>query len=296
MTKTGDQMLVHGRILHTDETRRLLEVVFRKERKQCYLQRAQFNRLQDFLHPGNFVVLAIKRIDKKRGVRRHVVETVKRIVRPSPRRSLVLYSETDIRTETVRFLNGLGKKLFLDLEMSMHPYHKDKDFKQEIIQAGYVLVNAEGETLETFRGFIRPTRHKKLTKRTKKFLGVTQEEVEAGLPYEDFHEHLQKLLQKHRPAVIVWGKNDILALKESFAINRLPPIRPRIRFVNLLELYKTYYGLKDDVGLLTAFNNHGEEREGQRHDAYDDALMTKAVFERFLAEVNALHPRVPNRS
>ncbi len=289
-------MLVYGRILHTDETRRLLEVVFRKQRKTCYVQRAQFNRLQEFLHPGNFVVLSIKRIEKKRGMRRHVVEAVKRIVRPSPRRPLVLYSETDIRTETVRFLNSLGKKLFLDLEMSMHPYYKDKDFKQEIIQAGYVLISSEGEVLETFRGFVRPTRHKRITKRTRKFLGVTQEEIDSGLSYKDFHAHLQKLVRTHRPAVIVWGKNDILALRESYGINRLPPIRPRIRFVNLLELYKTFYGLKDDVGLLTAYNSHGEEKDDQRHDAYDDALMTKTIFDNFLEEINALQPRFPKRS
>ncbi len=283
-------MLVYGKILHTEERTRILDIVFRNKRMKCYLQRAQFNRLQEFLHPGNFVVLSIKKSERKRGVRRHVAESVKRIVRPSPRRPLVLYSETDIRTEMVRFLNNLGKKLFLDLEMSMHPYHKDKDFKQEIIQAGYVLVSADGEVMETFRGFIRPTRHKKITKRTRKFLGVTQEEIDAGLPYADFYERLKKLVRSHRPAVIVWGKNDILALRESYTINRLPPIRPRIRFVNLLELYKTFYGLKDDVGLLTAYNNHGEGPNDQRHDALDDALMTKTIYERFLEEINALHP------
>jgi sporulation inhibitor KapD len=175
--------------------------------------------------------------------------------------------------------------MFLDLEMSMHPYKVDKDFKQEIIQASYYLMDEKNNVIEVYDQLIKPTRHKKLTKRTLKFLKITQEDIENGIDFKEFYDHYKHVIQKYNPAVIVWGRNDFLALKECYKINNLPNIKDA-RYVNLLKLHKNYFHLKNDLGLFNAFSLYEAPLENQAHNALEDAFVTSKIFFGFQAVLN----------
>ncbi|TVP96564.1 MAG: hypothetical protein EA374_01160 [Acholeplasmatales bacterium] len=282
-------MRIQGTILSVDELTREIVIATRKRHWHVVVQRSAFNQYYNFLEPGHTIVGDIKvtrvlrpPIPKLRVTLTHIFQ----IHRPHPRGRLVFYSHHHVQKQTGRFINKLGMKLFLDLEMSMHPYKIDKQFVQEVIQAGYVLTDAEGNVVKRYSAFIRPTRHRKLTHRTLKFLDLTQADVDSGIPYTDFHQHLHALIDAYHPAIIVWGMNDAIALREGADINSLPRLPKRTRFVNLLKLHKNYFGLKDDLGLANAFKLYGHQIDSQRHDALEDAEMTRLIFEGFQGHMN----------
>ncbi|MFW5893358.1 MAG: exonuclease domain-containing protein, partial [Bacillota bacterium] len=268
---------VFGKIISIDSRRRTIDIIHRRKKKTCYFQRSHFNTFASFLRPGHFVVLKVSNPRRKRDYKAHIVKDVKKLIQPLGGKRRVLFSTDRLKREIRAFIDGLGKKLFLDLEMSMHPYTVDKSFKQEIIQAGYILVDENDRVVREYATYIRPTRHKKLSKRTLKFLTLNQDDVDEGIPFETFYNHLRKILTDHDPAIIVWGKNDFLSLDEAYRLNNLPSLANESRFVNLLQLHKNYFRYKDDVGLKTAFTMYGNTLKTQRHDAYEDAWMTKKI-------------------
>ncbi len=276
----------YGRIHTVDEKSRTITFTHKGRRRRYYFQRAMYQRFSPFLRPGNFIALLAKAPRRRRGRLQWPIKDVYRIEQPG-RRPRTLYSQRRMRCELARFVNSLGVKLFLDLEMSMHPYRKDDDFIQEIIQAGYILEDATGKVVQTYSRYIRPTRHEKVSLRTKKFLGVSQDDVDEGIDFSEFYEHFKEVLATYRPAVIVWGRNDSLSLKEAYEINDVLSLDDATRFVDLLSLHKNYLRRKNDIGLFKAYKAYGYEKENQLHDALEVARMTRAVFYGFQALVNA---------
>ena len=61
------------------------------------------------------------------------------------------------------------------------------------------------------------------------------------------------------------------------------PITKRKDFINLMQVIKNYYSIKDDIGLFKAVDwlENKESKEEQEHDALDDAFMTMKVFHLF---------------
>jgi sporulation inhibitor KapD len=279
--------MIKGTIQTIDIDERLITIKTRQRVLTLYIQRAMFNRYMTYLAPKNILIVTVKiNHDTTKIDRTYTIKDLIKIVKTTPRKTLVLYSHDTIINQTKHFVNSLKNKLFLDLEMSMHPYYKDPTFVQEIIQAGYVLVDEHGNTIEKYMTFIQPTKHKKLTKRTLKFLDLTQSDIDKGITYDTFHQHFKHLLKTYNPAIIVWGKNDALALKETANVNDLPNMNDSSRFVNLLKLHKNVFKLKNDLGLLKAYQLYGYTTDTQRHDALEDAEMTKRIFDGFKAYLN----------
>jgi len=198
----------------------------------------------------------------------------------------VCYDLKNIKSGTKDLVNELGVKMFLDLEMSMHPYKQDKNFKQEIIQVGIHMVDKEGHIIYKYNELVKPTIHKKLTRRTIKFLKLTQEEVDQGIPFSEFYFEFRRLIEKYDPAVIVWGRNDFLALRDGYKINELPSLHKKTRYINLLKVHKNYYNLKNDLGLFNALSLYQERPDKQAHNAYEDAFVTSLIFDGFKKVVN----------
>ncbi len=280
-------MQIQGKILAVDERKRTITMLGRRQKRILYFQRAMFSKFEKYLHPNFFIALSFQRKHKTNQKAMHTVRNVKKIIKPTVYGPKVLYSFKHLKNQTKSFVNQLGMKLFLDFEMSMHPYYKQKNFVQEIIQVGYILQDKEGKVLKTFSACIKPTRHETLSKRTLKFLDLTQDDVDQGMSYETFYNHLKNLINTYKPAIIVWGRNDMLALRDSYKINHKRTLAKKTRFVNLLKLHKNYFNLKNDVGLLSAFERYGHQlKQRQKHDALEDAYMTKKVFEGFKHLIN----------
>ena len=67
-----------------------------------------------------------------------------------------------------------------------------------------------------------------------------------------------------------------------YEINNLEPLKPN--YINLLQVHKNYYNLKNDLGLFDAYKKYTGEDLNQEHDALVDAFMTKNVFFEFKKE------------
>ncbi len=278
-------MRIQGTIIAHDSNERTIQIDYRKRRHTIYFQRATYNKYHRFLDNGFHIALDAKIIAKKRGKQLTATHVLK-ISKPRPYGTKTLYSFASMRDETRKFINSLDTKLFLDFEMSMHPYKKNPRFTQEIIQAGYILEDREGNIIKEYSAYIKPTRHKTLSRRTTKFLDLTQEDVDQGIGFLTFYNEFKTLLETYRPAIIVWGKNDHLALKDSYKVNKVRSLGRLTRFVNLLKLHKNVFNYKDDIGLKTAYEMYGNNLKTQRHDALEDAYMTKRVFDGFKASLN----------
>ncbi len=281
------ELFISGEILAYDEEERLIAIRQKKRINTYYIQRSLLNKISKYLVVGRFIQFMCAdepRIYRKRKV--YTVDYIVKIMCIRYRKNIVYYDVKNIKSGTQDLLNSLDNKMFLDLEMSMHPYNVNKTFKQEIIQVGIYLVDKDNNLLEETCINIRPTVHPKLTRRTLKFLQITQEEIDKGESFEHFYNIFDKMVDKYDPAIIVWGKNDFLALRDSYKINRLPSIAHKTRYINLLKLHKNYYNLKNDLGLFNALRLYEEFEDSQAHNAFEDAVVTYRIFNGFKKVVN----------
>ena len=178
------------------------------------------------------------------------------------------------------FLNSLDNTMFLDLEMTMPSYKfKGKGFKTEIIQAGLLIINHKGEELYRYSNYIKPKLTTELTKRAEDFLGIKSDEFYAkAIDYSLFYSDFKGILDKYNPTIVVYGKNDILVLNESYSINGVKSLKNKTRFVNLCQLIKNYYELRNDPGLFKLYKLYYNCDDVQVHDAFNDCEVTKEVF------------------
>ncbi len=280
-------MIITGKIDSFDETSRILTITYKRSYLHLYLQKSTLQMIERFIKKGRNVSFLIKqppilRHDKHVLVVNHILKIYEKRIR----RDKVFYCLSNIKKDIKQLINNLEYKLFLDIEMSMHPYYKTNNFTQEIIQVGYLLVDQNNNVIKTFDHFIKPVKHKVLTKRTIKFLSITQNDVDSGIEYDEFYNEYASIVKKYNPAIIVWGKNDMIALKESYEISNKKSLKPYSRFINLLSLHKTYYSLRNDLGLFNALKLYKPFDDHQTHNAYEDALVTKEIFDGFKEVLN----------
>lgn len=279
--------IISGRILSYDEENRIITLHVSDKIRYFYIQRSLLNRISKYVRVNRFIQFAIT--EDQRIYRKHKVSTVDYIIKIMMirhRKNIVFYDVKNIKIGTKALINGLDYKMFLDLEMSMHPYKVDKNFVQEVIQVGYILVDKNDKVIETFNQNILPSIHRKITKRTIKFLGITQEEVDKGAPFGEFYDKFSEVIHKYNPGIIVWGRNDFLALNEAYKINHLPSLATKTRYINLLKIHKNYFNLKNDLGLFNALKLYENFEEVQAHNAYEDAEVTRKIFYGFKRVVN----------
>lgn len=194
----------------------------------------------------------------------------------------VHYDLTRLRNEMKEVLASNKNYLFIDFEMTMPGYH-DHHFYPEIIQVGYVLAEAKGRIIHEDGYYILPKERTTLSRRTKKFLNLDEEKFfNEALPYEHFYKSLSKLIKKYKPKFVVWGKNDLSAMNDSYTLHDKKKLTNDQQFIDLLKLHKDYYNLRDDLGLFKAYKTYYNVNFDQAHDAKDDALVTKYVFDAFL--------------
>lgn len=281
------RQIISGRIISYDEEERIFILKHKQQLKRFYMQRSMINHLGKYFDVNRFIQFVVT--EEERIFRNNKVTNVDHILKIMEiryRKNIVYYDLRNIKNGTKKLINSLRVKMFLDLEMSMHPYKVDKQFKQEIIQVGYVLLDQNNNEIKRYIQMIQPTKHPKISKRTMKFLKITQEEVDNGIPYKDFYEDFKQTIEQYNPAIIVWGRNDFLALRDSYKINKVPSLKKQTRYINLLKLHKNYYNLKNDLGLFNALNLYTTKEDKQLHNALEDALVTKEIFDGFKKAMN----------
>ncbi|MGE4321350.1 MAG: exonuclease domain-containing protein [Acholeplasmataceae bacterium] len=197
----------------------------------------------------------------------------------------VFYDLAGLRNDMKTVLEQYEYFLFIDFEMTM-PGYQQKKFTSEIIQVGYVLSKAQSKVLVKDAYYVKPKLTNELSKRTLKFLKIEEAFFnKKAVDYQVFYKKLKKIISKYHPKCVVWGKNDITALNDSYQIHQKLPLTDSNDFIDLLKLHKDYYNLKDDLGLFNAYKTYYESNDLQKHDAFDDAKVTKFVFDAFLEQM-----------
>ena len=145
----------------------------------------------------------------------------------------VHYDLNKMRKEMKGVLASHEYFLFIDFEMTMPGYH-DQQFFPEIIQAGYVLAKAQGKIIHQDGYYILPKEKLTLSKRTKRFLNLNEEKFfSEAKKYDFFYKKLAKIVKKYNPKLVVWGKNDLSALNDSYVLHDKDKLTSDENFIDL---------------------------------------------------------------
>ncbi|WP_343070836.1 3'-5' exonuclease KapD [Bacillus sp. REN10] len=166
---------------------------------------------------------------------------------------------------------------FIDFEFSMPDATvKRKAFYPEIIEAGIVVVE-QGKVREKYSSYVRPTAFPKLTARCKRFLDISQQQVEEGIALAELVNLLAKLNESEQDKIITWGNMDMKVLRHNCEQARLRfPLQGT--FIDLSMEYKQFFGDRNQTGLWKAVEEYGKEGTGKHHRALDDALTTYHIY------------------
>lgn len=251
-----------------------------------YLTKSLQRIFSDYLDIGYLVDFEINDFYKSINKMKHYqVSYFHRIEKLNPYR--LLYDLEILRDDMTKVITQYNHYLFLDFEMTMPKYNPKESFTAEIIQFGAILTDDKGNEILERNYFVLP-KNKRPSIRTIKFLNLDLDEfIKGGKEYEHFYLDLKEIMNHYAPKIVVWGKNDIIALDDSYKINDLIPLTNENDFFNLLVLHKDYFNINQDIGLFKAYQTYFPENQikPQRHNALDDARVTKTIFFEFLKEL-----------
>ena len=270
------------KIIHKyDYENGIITVIYFNRYLNLYLTNSIKKRFSDLLEVGYYIHFKanydiIKIINKKKCYQiNHFLKIEKRTHKVKK----TVYDLKALRENVVNKITKDNYYLFLDLEMTMPPYYHVNNFQAEIIQVGYYLTNNKCKIIKKNDYYLKPTKFKTISKRTLKFLDLKRDAIKNPKNYSYFYKDLYKLMKKYNPKIVVWGKNDYLAIKNSFIINKEKPIIHQNSFINLLTKVKQYYNLFNDIGLFNAYEIYYNEAPLQKHDALSDAYVLYKIYE-----------------
>lgn len=282
-------MNILGSIYKVDIKSKLIAIKTFNRLNYFYFQNSQLQVFKRYLYKGIYINLEYdeEKVFKKNNVNAYIINYVNEIFSMNIYRKIKYYDKEVIEGTLSKFLNSLGNTMFLDLEMTMPSYgFHGQGFKTEIVQAGYMLVDSNGNEIACYNNYIKPTINKELSNRTLKFLNIDHTTFYSkAISYQQFYEDFKEILDIYHPAIIVWGKNDSKALSDSYIYNKVKSLEKNTRFVNICKIIKNYYNLRNEPGLFKLYQIYYKNFENQLHDAFDDSLVTKDVFKAFKDDV-----------
>ncbi len=290
---------IYGLLHGVDEKKRVLAIKTKHRVRFFYMAKGMFTGFMNYFGPGIYVYMTVlKQCRPYKGFSVQNVVNVEKVMAPNRQRPNMFYDVSIIKAGVKTIVNANKPKLFVDFEMSMPPYRNYQNFVSEIIQVGMILTEASGIVLEEHSFFIKPTLFPQISDRTEKFLRISQDDIMGGKDYSFFHDIFSRIQNTYRPMIFIWGKNDKLELKKMNNIYQFEEFTAKAQFIDLLQLHKIYFGLKNDLGLFSAHNMYAAiDLTNQLHDAFQDATVTKNVFFWFQDVINgkmAINPLKDN--
>jgi inhibitor of KinA sporulation pathway (predicted exonuclease) len=248
------------------------------KRTHRYFEEAMFYPLVfvDFVYEDSIKII-------KKVPARHISD-VKKIFYRKGRRLIELYSRNETQEEIREIINKPGYKMFIDLELTMPKWGYNHPFSPEILQIGCVVLNENDEIVNYYDNYVKTV--KPITDRTFRFLSLGEEAVTEAIDYEQFYNDYKHLIDIYNPIVYVWGGNDVVSLKKSYELHKLPEIK--VEYQDLLQLHHKYFELKYDISLFNALRIYRGIEATQVHHALTDAQATKEVYDGFKKHVNGI--------
>lgn len=279
-----------GKIENLDLETRIFQLKIGHQKKSFYLSRAQIKKYNIYLRDGLYAefeyVSEGKIID---GVKCYPVMGFIKLMQNVNKVQHIYFNINKIKKEINTILNKPKYKMFIDLEFSMPPYEKKGPFTSEIIQYGIVVLDKDDTVVFEDTSLVAPLDKTGISNRLANFMHVALKDFVGAMPPVEFYEVLKKTIEEYQPMIFVWGTNDFLMLDRFYKLHNLQPITTRASFINLMQIIKNYYGLKNDLGLfsaLTLFDDTFDEE--QMHDALDDAMVTSMVYTQFKNYTNEI--------
>ena len=283
-------MQLIGNIYKVDISNKLIAIKTYNKLNYFYFQNSHLQVFKRYLYEGVYIILEYDedKIFKKNNINAYLVNYVNEIYSMSIYKKIKYYDKEEINGSLSKFLSSLGNIMFLDLEMTMPSYgFHGTSFQSEIVQAGFLLLDNNGEEITRYSKYIKPVVHKELSNRVLKFLNLDIMEFKSkAITYNEFYEDFKEILDIYHPAIIVYGKNDSITLNSSYKINKVRSLEKLTRFINLSKIIKNYYELRNDPGLFKLYQIYYNNDNLQVHDAFNDCMVTKEVFKAFKDDVN----------
>lgn len=188
--------------------------------------------------------------------------------------------------------------IVFDLEWNMgnapktFNYHgAELTLRGEIIQIGAVRVDENGDVLDTFEMTLRPRIFRKLHWRIAEVTGLSQGDLEAGVPIA---EGLRRFQEWAGPDAefAEWGLDDVPVLKQNLFLYNMDESWPT-RWYDLQQIFLKNFPRGEGEGLTleSVVDRLGIEHDGDFHNALDDALYTTKICRRLpLAQGIAEYP------
>lgn len=279
-------MRVYGRIQKIDVKNRIVGILAEDKMVYIHMTNRVLKEFKPYLAKKPFVFLEASE-------EKVIIDNISclnldyfiKIMIPSGKYTKVYFDINDIKNNIKSLVNSLNYKMFLDLEFSWPiPY---SHMPAEILQYGYVIIDKDDKIVEEGTQLVKPLRNTSLNKGTLEFLHHEYNDFDNACPYIEFYQMLERIIKQYDPKIIAWGRNDVIALEQSFRINHLHPLDVRNRYINLMQVMKNYYSYKKEMGLFSTFQEltGGEEQE-QAHDAYEDAMIAEKIFVIFKENIN----------
>ena len=288
-------MKIYGKIISTNPKERIIKVLGQDNIIYLYMSRRMFKDFGPYFIRKPYIFVNVNPTRKHYGIYYcYEVENFNKIVQSTKRERIIYYNIATIRKGVKRLLENTKNKLFLDLEFSLPSYFQTMQHIPEIVQYGIVVEDENGNIVFEDGSLVKPYKKYAINIRTLKFLSKSREDFDYACSYIEFYQLLERCIEEYDAKIIAWGKNDILAMEQSFKLNRLKPLDIRNRYINLMQVIKNYYNQKTDLGLFNTYQDmSGIRNEApQIHDALEDALMAREIYRMFKNTVEKEFNRV----
>lgn len=285
-------MKIHGRVIDTIPKERVLKLLCSDQIIYLYFQRKDFKEFGPYFFDKPYLFVEVNEEGKKIGkYMTHEVVSFIRIVQPSKycacKKRVVYFDMEAIKKGVRNLINKPHNKLFIDLEFTMPAYYQTMPHIQEIIQYGIIVEDENGQIVFEDSSLVRPSKPYNLNARTLKFLSRKRGEFDGACNYKEFYNVLKWCLKEYNPKIYAWGRSDILAIEQSFSINKVKALDVRERHINLMQVMKNYYNLKDEIGLFQTYEEMSKNSlNPQQHDALEDAMITREIYCMFKQQIN----------
>lgn len=176
-----------------------------------------------------------------------------------------------------RVVSGSTPILIIDLENTCMPEaERPADYHGQIIEIGAAWVTPSGEVLGTFEAFVQA--EKPVTEFCTELLGITQADVDGGLPFPAAMQALAEFATRYAERTWAsWGAADLNSLNHDCAHHGLESPLANWSHRNLKKEWAKARKTKR-VGMKKALEIAGIPLEGPHHRALADVLNIARLY------------------
>ncbi|MBQ9965067.1 MAG: exonuclease domain-containing protein [Clostridia bacterium] len=173
--------------------------------------------------------------------------------------------------------------VILDLEWNGARCEQLGGYFNEIIEIGAVRLSGDRRIAERFDAYIRPVVSRKLTRLVTNLTGITDEQVQHGVPFTQAMAELAAFAGEDA-VVMTWSNTDLMVLIENCRYHLKSDTIPFMRGYMDLQYYtqkRMKWGTAQQVSLGNAAERlQLDSADMELHHAIDDSVLSAAIFRR----------------